>query len=205
MTQALAALGLGLALAGAPGPVQVILFAETTRGGIARGMQVVLGANLTFAVLLTALALGLSVVAPTGVALRILKLTGAAFLIWIAWDNFRTIRRASPTALDQPHRTLPPSLRGVMAVIFNPGGWIFLATVASSLLSTAVHDSGRAVALVVAALLVLGILAGDAAVVLLAGFGIRRLGERPSFWIQAALNLILVAVALWLLATAVSG
>jgi threonine/homoserine/homoserine lactone efflux protein len=205
MAQALAAFGLGLALAGAPGPVQVILFAETTRGGIGRGMQVVLGANLTFVVLLFALALGLSVVAPTGVGLRVLKLTGAAFLLWIAWDNLRTIRTAGPAAIDQPRRTLPPSLRGVMAVIFNPGGWIFLATVASSVLSTAVHDSGRAVALLVAALLVLGIFTGDAAVVLLAGLGIRRLGDAPAFWIQAALNLILVAVALWLLVTAVSG
>ena len=204
MAQALAALGLGLALAGAPGPVQVIIFAETARGGIARGIRVVLGANLTFAFLLLALALGVSLASPSGIVLRLLKVVGGAFLLWIAWDGFRNAAPATE-AIDQPSRSLPPTVRGILAVIFNPGGWIFLATVASSLLSTSVHNGGRPLALLTAALLVCGIGAGDVAVGVLAGLGIRWLDDRTTLWIRGGLNLILVVLALWLLLTGMRG
>jgi threonine/homoserine/homoserine lactone efflux protein len=36
---ALTALGIGIALAAAPGPVQAVLLAESARGGVARGLR----------------------------------------------------------------------------------------------------------------------------------------------------------------------
>ena len=41
------ALGIGLALAGAPGPVQAILLTESVRGGFGRGLRAMLGAAAT--------------------------------------------------------------------------------------------------------------------------------------------------------------
>ena len=72
LTSVLAGLGVGLALAGSPGPVQAILLVESVRGGASRGFKAQAGANLTFAVLLIALAFGLAAVAPGVFLLRIL-------------------------------------------------------------------------------------------------------------------------------------
>src|SRR5579884_3395063 len=91
-----AGLGLGIALAGAPGPVQAIILTETVRGGMSRGVRVQAGANLTFAVLLWALALGLSVAAPGGTLLRALKVAGGLFLILIALDAVRAQHARAP-------------------------------------------------------------------------------------------------------------
>ena len=53
-------LGIGLALAGAPGPVQAILLSESVRGGLGRGLRALLGAFATWATLLITVALGVS-------------------------------------------------------------------------------------------------------------------------------------------------
>ena len=68
-----AGLGVGVALASAPGPVQAVLMAEAIRGGVARGFRALAGANLTFGFLLMCLALGVSVATPSGSALRVLS------------------------------------------------------------------------------------------------------------------------------------
>ena len=52
LSPALAGLGLGIALAGAPGPVQAVLLTEALRGGATRGFRAMVGANLTLGVLL---------------------------------------------------------------------------------------------------------------------------------------------------------
>jgi threonine/homoserine/homoserine lactone efflux protein len=135
-----AGFGLGIALAGAPGPVQAILLTESVRGGVPRGFRAMAGANLTFAALVVGLALGISVVAPGGRVLRVLELVGGAFLLWLAADAFR-----SPYELNQApagRRGLPSAARGSFAVILNPGVWLFLGTAASSLLSGAAHLGG---------------------------------------------------------------
>lgn len=52
----LTGLGIGVALASAPGPVQAVLLAEAQRGGISRGFRAMAGAILTFGLLLAATA-----------------------------------------------------------------------------------------------------------------------------------------------------
>ena len=88
ISPALAGLGLGIALAGAPGPVQAVLLSEALRGGTGRGFRAMAGANLTLGVLLVALALGVSVAAPSGTALRLLKVVGGALLVFFGLDGF---------------------------------------------------------------------------------------------------------------------
>ena len=45
-----------------------VILTETIRGGVGRGLRAQAGANLTFVVLIVSLALGLSVVTPSGIA-----------------------------------------------------------------------------------------------------------------------------------------
>ena len=202
-TPVLAGLSLGIALAGAPGPVQAVLLAESLRGGVARGFRALAGASLTFGLLLVSLAVGLSLAPPGGTALRILKIAGGSLLLWLAVDGLRTGHRA-PEA-DPERRTLAPSARGALAVLLNPGAWLFLGAVASPLFAEAARGGGRAGALLAAGALVVGAAVGDGAVVVLGGVGLRRAGERGKLWVSRALAVVLAGLGAWLILDGAMG
>ena len=203
LTHIAAAFGIGVALAGTPGPVQAILLGEAIRGGMVRGFRTMVGANLTFGVLLLGLAFGLSVVPPSGLALRALKVIGGAFLLWIAVDGLRQSAGRPDQDEAGRRRSVPPAARGALAVLLNPGAWLFLGAVASPLLGAATRDGGTAAALAVVAALVVGVMIGDGAVVLLGGLGIRRGGVRVEGWVRRALAVLLIGLGGWLLLTGV--
>jgi threonine/homoserine/homoserine lactone efflux protein len=203
VSSAAAGFGLGVALAGTPGPVQAILLGESVRGGMSRGFRAMAGANLTFLVLAVGLALGVSIAAPGGTALRVLRLVGGLFILWLAADAFRAANTALRAA--EGARGLPPALRGVVAVIINPGAWIFLGTAGSSLLSSAANSGGTASAVLVAITLVAGIAVGDGAVVFLGGFGLRRAGDTTHMWVRRALAGVLTGLGAWLVITGILG
>jgi threonine/homoserine/homoserine lactone efflux protein len=195
-----AGLSLGLALASAPGPVQAVLLAEAVRGGVPRGLRALAGAAATFGLLLISLSLGLSVAPPSGLALRILQALGGAFLLWLAIEGFRSgheVGRPSPKG-----RAFPPAARGALAVLLNPGAWLFLGAVASPLFAGASHRGGTGSALIVAVALMIGLAIGDVAVVLLGGLGLRRVDERVGRLVRRVLALVLAALGVWLVVSA---
>jgi threonine/homoserine/homoserine lactone efflux protein len=155
--------------------VQFVLLTEASRGGLRRGFTAMAGANGTFGILLVALAAGLSVAAPTSTALRVLKVVGGVFLLYVAADAFREMR--SPTREKQDRGRAGPAAKGVLAVLLNPGAWIFLATTASAVFAEGVRRGGRPLALVLALAMMVGLACVDGSFVLLAGGG-RRLGDR---------------------------
>ncbi len=164
-----------------------------------RGFRAMAAANLTFGVLLVALALGLSVATPSGVVLRGLKVAGGAFLLWLAVEGLRSSAHVRDDADVTARRTLPPAARGVLAVLLNPGAWLFLAAVASPLLGTATRDGGTGGALLVVVALLTGVSLGDTAVVLLGGVGVRKGGARVEKWVRRGLAVLLAALGVWLL------
>jgi threonine/homoserine/homoserine lactone efflux protein len=196
LSPAAAGFGLGIALASAPGPVQAVLMAEAIRGGIARGFRAMAGASLTFASLLVSLALGQSVAAPSGVVLRVLKVAGGALLLWLAVEGFRSVGKVDPALADR--RALPPAVRGILAIVLNPGAWLFLAAVASPLFADATKVGGTRGALFAAAALVFGLAMGDGAVVLIGGLGVRRAGEGVGRWVRRGLAVVLAGLGVWL-------
>jgi threonine/homoserine/homoserine lactone efflux protein len=192
----MAGLALGVALAGAPGPVQAVLLSEAIRGGIGRGFRALVGVHLTFGLLLVGLALGLSLASPSGAALRILKVAGGAYLLWLAVEGLRSGHTVDPGSADR--RPLPPAARGTLAILLNPGGWLFLAAVASPLLASAGLQAGTGGALLVAVALVTGAAIGDCAVVLVGGIGVRRAGEGVGRLVRRALAIVLAGLGVWL-------
>lgn len=199
----LAAFGIGIALASAPGPVQAILLTESVRGGVVRGLRALAGSSSTFAALLLILALGLSVARPSGVVLRVLKVAGGALLLWLAVDGFRS--RYDVEATDTRPRGLHPTARGALAILLNPGAWLFMGAVASPLLLSATRDGGRGMAMLAALALVVGAGLGDFGVVLLGGLGLRRVGRRAVLWTQRALALLLAGLGIWLIVQGAIG
>jgi threonine/homoserine/homoserine lactone efflux protein len=199
----LAALGIGIALASAPGPVQAVLLTEAVRGGVGRGVRALAGSSLTFCSLLVVLALGLSVAPPSGAALRVLKGAGGVLLLWLAVDGFRSRYDVRRTSTERA--PLPPAARGSLAIVLNPGAWLFLGAVASPLLTSATRTGGRGSAVLAALALAAGAGAGDFGVVLLGGLGLRRAGERVVVWVQRVLAALLAALGIWLLIQGVMG
>lgn len=157
------------------------------------------GANLTFGVLLLALALGLSIAPPSGLALRALKIAGGAFLLWLAVEGLRTSHQLVDDSAAGHRLTVPPVARGALAVVLNPGAWLFLGAVASPLLGAATRDGGTGGALAVVAALTAGVMIGDGAVVVLGGIGIRKGGARLEKWVRRGLALLLSGLGIWLL------
>jgi threonine/homoserine/homoserine lactone efflux protein len=152
--------------------------------------------HLTFGFLLVCWALGLSLAAPSGLVLRILKVAGGALLLWLAVESLRSRHAADAASADG--RALPPAARGALAIVLNPGAWLFLGAVASPLFATATQRGGTKTALLVALALVAGAALGDCAVVL-GGVGVRRAGQRVERWVRRALAVVLAGLGVWLL------
>jgi threonine/homoserine/homoserine lactone efflux protein len=197
------AFGLGATLGLLPGPVQFVLLTEATRGGVRRGFAAMAGANGTFGVMLLSLAAGLAVIAPAETALRVLKIAGGAFLVFLAADAFvATVRGLDEDPGRGRGRT--PLIRGVFAVLLNPGAWVFLATTASALFASAVEDGGRPLALLAAVVMLGGVSLVDGIMVLLGG-GIRRFEERVARWLTPILAVGLAVFGVILLIEGIRG
>jgi threonine/homoserine/homoserine lactone efflux protein len=211
LSHAVTGFGLGIALGVSPGPVQILLLTEAARGGVGRGFRAMLGANGTFLVLLLLLAAGVSVIDPSGTAIRVLEVAGGAFLLLIAVDAGRDVVRGddvreAQAAAERARREAQtggrrsraavmahPTTRGVVAVLLNPGSWLFLATTASALVADAIEDGGRTTAFVTVIALLAGVSVMDGITVLLGG-GSSLLSGRVGRWIRLGLTLLLGAI-----------
>jgi len=202
LSHPIAAFGIGVALGTSPGPVQLLLFSEASRGGVTRGLRAMAGANATFGVMLALLAAGLSSVEPGDAFLSAVRVIGGAFLVFLAVDAIRENRR--PRKLDGPRRELHPAFRGVVAVILNPGVYVFLATTGAAVAANAAHDGGIALALVTAGALMAGVSLMDTGMVLL-GSGAHRVGERSLRILGNVLAVALGALGGWLIVQGFAG
>lgn len=193
----LAAFGLGVALGASPGPVQLLLFSEASRGGVGRGLRAMAGANSTFGAMLLLLAAGLSSLEPGETFLGVVQVVGGAFLVFLAVDALRERRR--PEASEAPRPSLHPTLRGVIAVLVNPGVYVFLATTGAAVVANADAEAGRTLAFVMVVALLAGVSLMDSAMVLL-GAGAHRVSDRFLGVLGDVLASALGALGLWLIA-----
>jgi threonine/homoserine/homoserine lactone efflux protein len=196
-------MGVGIALAAAPGAVQAVLVSEAVRGGVQRGVRALVGASFTFGCLLFAVALGLATFAPPDWALRLLKAAGGALLVWLGFDAFLS----EPTAGERSSTgwaSLPPTARGSLAVLLNPGAWLFIAAVASPLLATAERTGGLGVASLTALALMAGAATGDSAIVAIAGIGLRHGRKSTRLFVTRILALLLGGLGVFMIAGALA-
>jgi threonine/homoserine/homoserine lactone efflux protein len=190
------AFALGFALGAAPGPVQLLILTETAKRGFSGGVRVMLGANGTLFLVMVALAFGFSSLVPGEGLLRGLRVVGGAFLIYLAVDEVRRVRReAGDRAIaDTTPPTMGPTARGVVSVVLNPGAWIFFATTASAVIADATVDGGTDVALAAAVAMTVGVSASDLTFTVLGSGGRTLVGDRALRWIRTALSIGLAAI-----------
>jgi len=196
LSDAAAAFGVGVALGAAPGPVQFVLLTEASRGGLRRGFRAMAGANGTFALLLVALAAGVSFLSPGPVAVRVLKVVGGAFLLFVA---FSAVRNSGDMEGKAPRCRLGPTPRGALAVVLNPGAWLFLATTGSAVVAAATHDGGKPLAFLTVAALMAGVAVIDGTVVVIGGGGAARLSGTAARAVRLALAAVLAGIGAWFL------
>jgi threonine/homoserine/homoserine lactone efflux protein len=201
---ALAAFGVGAALGVIPGPVQVLIVSESARRGIRGGLQVLAGANGTFALFLLVLAGGLSSVEPSATFLRVIRVAGGAFLVLLGVDGIRSALRPGPGD-DAPAPRLHPTSRGALAVVLNPGVYIFTATTASAIVADAAESGGRPWAFLTVLAMLAGVSVVDVGAVLLGTGSRRAFGERLIRWLALALSVALVGLGVAYVVAGLSG
>jgi threonine/homoserine/homoserine lactone efflux protein len=202
LSLAFAALGLGVALGASPGPVQLLLFSEASRGGGGRGLRAMAGANATFGAMMLLLAAGLSSVEPSDSFLRVVKVIGGTFLVFLAVDAIRESRR--PHLVEETRKGLHPALRGIVAVLLNPGVYVFLATTGTAIVASALDQGGRGLAVVTVIALLLGVSLMDSAMVVL-GAGAHRASERFLRILSGVLAVAMGALGVWLVIRGIVG
>ena len=198
----LAAFGLGVALGASPGPVQLLLFSDASRGGAGRGLRAMGGANATFGAMMLLLAAGLSSLEPGETFLRVVKVIGGAFLVFLAFDATRESRR--PHEVEETRKGLHPAVRGIVAVVLNPGVYVFLATTGTAVVASAVDQGGRGLAIVTVVALLLGVSLMDSAMVLL-GAGAHRVSDRFLRILGDVLAVAMGALGVWLVVRGIVG
>lgn len=116
-------LGIALLLAYTPGPDNLFVLVQAITRGRAAGMFVVLGLCTGLVVHTAAVALGLAAVfAASATAFTILKFTGAAYLLYLAWQAVRApasaVLPADAAARGQARRDM--YVRGIVMNLTNP-------------------------------------------------------------------------------------
>ena len=95
--------------------MQVLILSETAKRGLAGGLRVMLGANLTLLAILVVLALGFSSLQLGPGVLRALRIVGGAFLVVLGAMELRAIARPEPAEADDVTRraaTYGPTAQG---------------------------------------------------------------------------------------------
>ena len=197
-----AAFGLGIALGTSPGPVQLLLFSEASRGGARRGLHAMAGANGTFGTMLLVLALGVSWLRPGPGVVRLVQVIGGSFLLILAVDALRESH--TPDATEAKRSGLHPTVRGAIAVVGNPGVYVFLATTGTAVLADATDAGGRSIALLTALAVLAGVSLMDSGMVVL-GAGAHRVSRRSLRILGDGLAVGLGLIGAWLLIRGIAG
>ncbi len=129
-----------------PGPDMSLFLARTISGGRRLGFASVMGANLGCCMHTVAAALGLSaLLAASATAFTALKIFGALYLLWLAYD---TLRNGSALNV-RPDRTAPASvsktfISGMLVNMTNPKVVLFFITFLPQFISpTDPHASSK--------------------------------------------------------------
>ncbi|MCB1473975.1 MAG: LysE family translocator [Rhodobiaceae bacterium] len=111
--------------ASTPGPNNIMLLASGVNFGFSRTLPHMFGILFGFAVLMSAVGIGLGVLFKTFPALHtVLKFAGAGYLVWLAWRIATSRSMGSATSKGRPMSMLEAALFQWV----NPKGWTMAIT-----------------------------------------------------------------------------
>jgi threonine/homoserine/homoserine lactone efflux protein len=114
------------ALAVAPGPDNIFVLTQSAIHGRKAGIFVTLGLCTGLLVHIAAVALGVAAIFKTSaIAFTVLKVVGAAYLLYLAWQAFRAGNTKIATANEKPIGGKSLYARGILMNVTNPKVAIF--------------------------------------------------------------------------------
>ncbi|MCC5794602.1 MAG: LysE family translocator [Chromatiales bacterium] len=114
------------ALAIAPGPDNLYVLAQSALHGHRTGLMITFGLCTGLMVHISAVALGIATLVTTSaVAFTMLKIFGAGYLLYLAWQAFKAGRSVLPETAGPPLGPLASYGRGVIMNISNPKVAVF--------------------------------------------------------------------------------
>ena len=186
-----------------PGPNMTYLAALSLTNGMRTGFAAVAGIALGLMTYGIVAALGLAALIDNSPLLYgLLRWTGVAYLLWLAWENWGSEREVSPDVIDgDDHRPWLAFRRGLITNLLNPKAAVFYVAVLPEFIRT---DGGPMVLqTVMLSVVYVGIATAiHSTIVTLAGTlqASVATGNRRRA-IRRGLALVLVGIAIWFAAS----
>jgi threonine/homoserine/homoserine lactone efflux protein len=180
-----------------PGPNMAYLAALSAAHGRRAGLIAVAGVTCGLSVYMLAAVFGLTEVFRLHRPLyELLRWAGAAYLVWMAWDAWRSASEAQTAdALVPPPWTL--FRRGLLANLLNPKAALFYVTLLPGFIQSD-HAPPTAQALILGSIHILISIVIHGTIVLSADRAASLLDRaRSQVWISRGLAVALLAVAAW--------
>lgn len=132
-----------VALTLTPGPDMTLFLSKTLAQGRAAGLAAFLGATTGILVHTTMVAVGLSaLLVASATAFTVLKVVGAAYLLWLAVDAIRHGASFSLDGTPRPHETFAAVyVKGLAINLLNPKVIVFFITFLPQFVSPADPDA----------------------------------------------------------------
>ncbi|KAA5605818.1 LysE family translocator [Roseospira marina] len=109
-----------------PGPTVTVIIANSLRAGPSAGLMNVAGTQLGLLVMIGVLALGLdTVVSQAGAVFDVLRLVGAAYLIWLGVKMWRSDGRLGQAEAGTPRSHARYAWQGFLVIWSNPKALLF--------------------------------------------------------------------------------
>jgi threonine/homoserine/homoserine lactone efflux protein len=184
-----------------PGPNMAYLAQVALDRGRLAGLAVVAGVASGLAIVGALAALGLGAVIESNEwVYQGLRWAGAAYLLWLAWDAWRSAGEGAPAHEPASLRTRVLFRRGLIANLLNPKAAVFYVAMLPQFLRPDLGALGGQLALLTGAYVLVATII-HALVVLLADAARRSLiDEARMLVVRRVLALSLVGVAIWFLA-----
>jgi threonine/homoserine/homoserine lactone efflux protein len=185
---------LGLAAGFSPGPLTVLVIAETLRHGLRSGLQVAIAPVLTDIpiILLTMLILEKALNYP--VVFSAISLAGGAFLLWLGYVSLRTQGMEIQTGAQE----LGSIRKGIAINLLNPNPYVFWISVGTPTILSALETSPLHAAAFLGSFLFF--IVGSKALLARIVDGSRTFLKSSAYlWIMRLLGLLLIVYAVMLL------
>ena len=178
-----------------PGPIVTLVIATGASRGIRAAMHTVVGTTLGNAVLLTAIALGLSAIVQASAAVfDVLRWAGAAYLVWLGIQAWRHAGAASAALPVSGH---VHAWRGFVVAITNPKTIAFFTAFLPQFIDPALPVERQLVVMCAVTVVIAGLL--DAAWGVAAGYGRAFLMKpKQNLWLGRISGLVLIGGGIWL-------
>jgi threonine/homoserine/homoserine lactone efflux protein len=184
-----------------PGPNMAYLATLALSRGRAAGLVATVGVAAGLAVHAVLAGLGAGVLIQRYPLLYdVLRWMGVGYLLYLAWEGWRTERETSPERVDLAIMAGPLFLRGFLSNVFNPKSILFFVSVLPAFVGTGSGAPSLPIQMAVFGMLYVGIATAVHGMIVILAAQLRPwLVEGPrQQTVRRILSVVLVFVAIWL-------